>query len=136
MLVVEGDVRIDGEPVPAGPLAFLGMGRERLEVTAGADGARFVLLGGEPFAEPIVMFWNFVGRTHEDVAQARADWEADAALPLGDPRRGFGTVPGHGEDRIPAPVCRPPVSSHGSTRPPRGPAHSVIRREVALPPGV
>ena len=27
------------------------------------------------------MWWNFVGRTHEEVAQARADWEAQAALP-------------------------------------------------------
>lgn len=103
VLVVEGDVRIDGEYVPAGPLAFLGMRRDRLSIIAGPGGARFVLLGGVPFTEPIVMFWNFIGRTHEDVARARADWEADAALPLDDPGRRFGTVPGHGSDRIPAP---------------------------------
>lgn len=103
VLAVEGGVEIDGVAVPAGPLAFLGMGREQLTLTAGPDGARVVLLGGEPFPEPIVMFWNFVGRTHEDVARARADWEADAARPLGDPARRFGTVAGHGLDRIPAP---------------------------------
>jgi redox-sensitive bicupin YhaK (pirin superfamily) len=33
-----------------------------------------MLLGGEPFAEKIVMWWNFVGRTGDDIAQARADW--------------------------------------------------------------
>jgi quercetin 2,3-dioxygenase len=103
VLVVEGDATIDGHHVPAGPLAFLGTGRDGLTVAAGSRGARFVLLGGEPFTEPIVMFWNFVGRSHEDVARARADWEADARHELGDERRRFGTVAGHGADRIPAP---------------------------------
>jgi redox-sensitive bicupin YhaK (pirin superfamily) len=108
VLVVEGSVTIDdgGSPVeiPSGPLAFLGMQRTEIVLTAGPDGARFALLGGEPFTEPIVMFWNFVGRTHEDVAGARADWQADADLPLGDPSRRFGSVDGHGDDRIPSPV--------------------------------
>lgn len=104
LLVVEGEVRVDGVEIPAGPLAFLGMSRDRIEIVAGARGARMVLLGGAPFEEPIVMFWNFVGRDHDQVAAARADWEADAALPLGHPQRRFGTVPGHGGDRIPAPV--------------------------------
>jgi quercetin 2,3-dioxygenase len=103
VLVVEGAVTVDGVEVPEGPLAYLGMRREEVVLHAGPDGARLVLLGGEPFTAPLVMFWNFVGRSHEDVAQARADWEADAALPPADARRRFGTVPGHGTDRIPAP---------------------------------
>lgn len=108
VLVVEGGLVIDdgGAPVsiPVGPLAFLGMRRDSIRLTAGPDGARMILLGGEPFAEPLVMFWNFIGRTHEDVARARADWEADAELPLGDAGRRFGTVADHGPERIPAPV--------------------------------
>lgn len=116
LIVVEGQVAVDGVAIPAGPLAFLGMQRERLEVAAGPTGARLVLLGGEPFEEPLVMFWNFIGRDHDQVAAARADWEADAALPLGDPRRRFGTVPGHGVDRIPAPPV-PPVRLRPRTRP-------------------
>ncbi len=28
---------------------------------------RLLLLGGPPFGEPIVMWWNFVGRTHEEI---------------------------------------------------------------------
>lgn len=103
LLVVEGEATVDGVAIPAGPLAFLGMQREALTIEVGPQGARMVLLGGTPFEEPIVMFWNFVGRSHDEVAAARADWEADAALPLDDPRRRFGTVPGHGDDRIPAP---------------------------------
>ena len=39
-------------------------------------GARVLLLGGEPFPEPILMWWNFVSRTPEEMAAARADWEA------------------------------------------------------------
>lgn len=116
LIVVEGQVAVDGVAIPAGPLAFLGMQRERLEVAAGPTGARLVLLGGEPFEEPLVMFWNFIGRDHDQVAAARADWESDAALPLGDPRRRFGTVPGHGADRIPAPPV-PPVRLRPRTRP-------------------
>ncbi len=104
LLLVDGEAEVDGVPIPPGPLAFLGMQRESLTIHVGAEGARMLLLGGEPFEEPIVMFWNFVGRDHDAVARARADWEADARLPLEDARRRFGTVPGHGDDRIPAPV--------------------------------
>jgi hypothetical protein len=37
-----------------------------------------------------------VGRGHQDIAEARADWEG------ADPAR-FGVIPAHGTDRIPAP---------------------------------
>ena len=109
VLVLDGSVELDGQQVPPGPLGYLGTGRDRLELVA-APGTRFVLLGGEPFEEELLMWWNFVGRSHEEVAQARADWEAQAGLTDADaasPR--FGLVPGHGPDagpeagRIPAP---------------------------------
>jgi hypothetical protein len=54
-----------------------------------------MLLGGEPFDEELVMWWNFIGRSHEEIAQARDEWEAD------DGR--FGVVAGHDGERIPAP---------------------------------
>jgi hypothetical protein len=38
---------------------------------------RLVLIGGEPLGEQIVMWWNFIGRNHEDVAAARARWQAE-----------------------------------------------------------
>ena len=37
---------------------------------------RALLLGGPPFGESIVMWWNFVGRTHEEVAAFREEWQA------------------------------------------------------------
>jgi hypothetical protein len=47
-----------------------------------ADGpARLLLLGGEPFAEEIVMWWNFIGRSHDDIVTFRDDWAADVADP-------------------------------------------------------
>jgi hypothetical protein len=51
--------------------------------TTGA--ARLLLVGGEPFKEEIIVWWNFVGRTHEEIEQALADWNAAS------PR--FGTIP-------------------------------------------
>ena len=56
------------------------------------------------------MWWNFVGRTHDEVEQAREDWEAQAGLPdAASVASRYGLVPGHGPDagpeagRIPAP---------------------------------
>ena len=56
-----------------------------------------MLLGGAPFGEQVLMWWNFVGRTHEEIVAARDAWEGvDAAAR-------FGHVVGHGDERIPAP---------------------------------
>ena len=44
------------------------------------DGGRVLLIGGPPFPETILMWWNFVARTPEEIAQARADWESSADL--------------------------------------------------------
>ncbi|MCK2241932.1 MULTISPECIES: pirin family protein [unclassified Crossiella] len=96
VLVIDGSVTIDGVELAAGPLLYLGLDRAKLEIGS-ADGARLVLLGGEPFPDDLVMWWNFVGRTHEDIAAAREAWEAP------DPVR-FGVIPAHNGERIPAPV--------------------------------
>jgi hypothetical protein len=37
-----------------------------------------MLLGGVPFGEPIVMWWNFIGRSHEEIARFRRDWAAES----------------------------------------------------------
>ena len=98
VLVLRGSADVAGVPLGTGPLLYLGDAREELVLRTQAP-ARVLLLGGEPLAQDVVMFWNFVGRDHETVARARADWE--------DPERRaarFGQVPGHGSDRIPAPA--------------------------------
>ncbi len=40
------------------------------------DAARVLILGGEPLGEPLYMWWNFVGRSREEIAQASRDWAA------------------------------------------------------------
>jgi redox-sensitive bicupin YhaK (pirin superfamily) len=75
-------------------LLYLGTTREAVEISS-VGGATLFLLGGEPFEADIVMWWNFVGRTHEEIVAAREDWES------GDAR--FGHVVGHASERIPAP---------------------------------
>ncbi|AXB42067.1 pirin family protein [Amycolatopsis albispora] len=94
VLVLEGEIEVDGLPVVPGPLLYLGTGRAELEITA-SDHAQALLLGGEPFPGELVMWWNFVGRGHDEIAAARADWENGER---------FGLVDGHGDERIPAPA--------------------------------
>lgn len=75
-------------------LLYLGTDRASVEISADRD-AHLFLLGGAPFEDEIVMWWNFVGRSHEEIVEARVAWETDA------PR--FGHVVAHGDERVPAP---------------------------------
>lgn len=94
VLVVDGDAHAAAKEVPVGSMLFLGDSRDRVELYT-EEGALLFLLGGALFEEDLVMWWNFAGRTHEDVAAAREDWEAQSDR--------FGHVVGHGDERIPAP---------------------------------
>ncbi|MFD4138555.1 pirin family protein [Streptomyces sp. NPDC058572] len=73
VLAMSGEVNVDGVPVLPGSMLYLGCGRTELPLRAESD-AGLMLLGGEPFDEEIVMWWNFIGRTNEEIAQARSDW--------------------------------------------------------------
>jgi redox-sensitive bicupin YhaK (pirin superfamily) len=95
VLVLEGTIDVAGSELDPGPLLYLGIGRSELKLTPTTD-ARVILLGGEPFTDDLVMWWNFVGRSHDEIAAARADWEAESER--------FGVVDGHDGERIPPPV--------------------------------
>jgi quercetin 2,3-dioxygenase len=104
IVVLEGAVRVGTQMIEPGNLAYLGLGRDELSLeTAGP--ARAMLIGGVPFPEPLLMWWNFVGRTQEEITQAYQQWQA------GDDR--FGTVASP-LARIPA---RPPVWLNGPALP-------------------
>ena len=92
VLVMSGWAEVDGEQLSPGAMLYLGCGRRDLRV-ASEPGARMLLLGGEPFAEQIVMWWNFVARSNDEIHEARAQWSAGER---------FGTVTGAG-DPLPAP---------------------------------
>lgn len=93
LLLLEGDLSVDGSDLDIGPLTYLAPGAHTLEV-ASASGARALLIGGEPFEEELLMWWNFVARDEEEILVAREDWEAG---------RRFGPVEGSALGRIDAP---------------------------------
>ncbi|MFC5289666.1 pirin family protein [Actinokineospora guangxiensis] len=88
--VVDGRVSVGGTAVPPGSLVYLGCGRRELALSGSG---RALLLGGVPFAEKIVMWWNFVARSGEEVVESVRAWE----------RGDFGPVPGYDGDPLPAP---------------------------------
>jgi quercetin 2,3-dioxygenase len=76
LVVCRGAVTVEGRRVEPGHLAYLGIGRDELALTA--DGAtRVLLVGGVPFEEPIVMWWNLVARDHDEVTAAWRSWQDD-----------------------------------------------------------
>ena len=77
LVVLEGRVMVDGVAVEPGVLAYLGQGRDAVPAPGVAAPARALLLGGVPFPEPILMWWNFVGRSREEVSEARRQWSGD-----------------------------------------------------------
>ncbi|KQX62084.1 pirin family protein [Angustibacter sp. Root456] len=93
VVVTSGQVEVDGELLRPGRLLYLGTGRDRLHVTS-ASGGRCLLLGGEPFDEEILMWWNFVGRTHEEIVEARERWMGELAGGFAGEQVRFGAVPG------------------------------------------
>ena len=86
-----GGTRLEG-----GELWYQSEGHHELLLTnSGEVPARVLVLGGPPFPDPLVMWWNFVGRSHADIAHYRDLWEAH------DQR--FGSVAGYPGARLPAP---------------------------------
>jgi quercetin 2,3-dioxygenase len=102
VLVDTGVVSVGGVEVKQNELAYLPPGSQRLSVDAVTD-ARVLLLGGPPFGEAIVMWWNFVGRSHEDIVAFRSDWMAQLSGDGGYAAGRFGIPVGDDLAPIPAP---------------------------------
>jgi hypothetical protein len=83
LLVLSGDCALEGRRLEDRVLYYLGTQRSEMCVTSQA-GARVLLIGGAPFPQTILMWWNFVARTLDEIREARTDWEA---------HRRFGEVP-------------------------------------------
>jgi redox-sensitive bicupin YhaK (pirin superfamily) len=71
---LDGTVKVGEDIVEHGWLALVPPGVSRLPIEASGDGARFMLLGGEPLGEPITMWWNFVGRDRDEITAAWRAW--------------------------------------------------------------
>ncbi|MEY8566519.1 pirin family protein [Corynebacteriaceae bacterium 7-707] len=102
VLVDAGDVTVGGVPVAPTELAYTGTGAESLTVAnTGDDRARIILIGGEPFGEDVVMWWNFIGRDDAEIRRYREEWNTHGER-FGETH---GYVPHHpdGPFRLPAP---------------------------------
>jgi hypothetical protein len=88
LLLLDGTV----EDLERGPLVYLPPGRTGLRLNGRG---RVLLIGGEPFGEEIVMWWNFVGRSHDEIAAFRKEWMEGT---------GFGSVEGFDGKPLPAPI--------------------------------
>ncbi|TWP54163.1 pirin family protein [Lentzea tibetensis] len=92
VLVDTGSVLMEETPLQRGSLGYAGVGSRHLTLSGDA---RIVLLGGPPFGEEIVMWWNFVGRDHDEIVRFRDEWQREADR--------FGRVEGYPGERLPAP---------------------------------
>ncbi len=99
VLVDAGDVQVEGAAVTDAELLYLPTGAATLTIAVGDRPARLLLLGGEPLGERIVMWWNFIGRTHDEVERFRAEWQAQTAEREGP----YGTFPTEWSSVLPAP---------------------------------
>jgi quercetin 2,3-dioxygenase len=100
IFVATGSAQVGGTVLRPGQLLYLDPGREQAEVSAAA-GSRLFLLGGVPLGEQLLMWWNLVARTPEEIEAAVAGWREG----------GFGTVAGYDGAPLPAPplvALRPP----------------------------
>ena len=91
VMLVGGEASLDGEPLALFGLSVLAPGA--VMRLASQRGGRVMLLGGEAFASPRHVWWNFVSSSRERINQAKQDWRQGA----------FGTVPGDAEEFIPIP---------------------------------
>ena len=88
LIVLRGDAGLASEQ-----LHYLGAGHASVELRS-EGGARVLLLGGPPFGEKVLLWWNFAARTPEEMATAQADWEQ---------HRRFGDVKAYRGPRLNAP---------------------------------
>ncbi len=107
VLSMSGEAHVDGVPMLPGSMLYLGSGRTVLPLRA-SSAAGLMLLGGEPFEEELIMWWNFIGRTQEDIARAREDWMTGSR---------FGEVKGYDGAPLSAPELPPvPLKPRGRVR--------------------
>lgn len=99
VLCDSGTVAMSGTTLAVAALGYQGPGSAAVHLrNVGQQPARVMLLGGAPFTEELLMWWNFVGRTHDEIVGYRQLWEdADARFGAVDGYRGTVT-------RLPAPA--------------------------------
>lgn len=93
ILVLNGNITLENETIATGTLVYLGCGRETISLQATKDTRAFII-GGEPFKEEVLLWWNFVARSRTEMIKATQDWQN---------HQRFGDVVGYQGDRLNAP---------------------------------
>lgn len=78
VLVDSGRLMINGFETNESNLHYIPTGNSELEIQTEGE-FRAILIGGVPFNEEIIMWWNFIGRTHDEIVQMREDWESKSS---------------------------------------------------------
>ncbi|WP_020500549.1 pirin family protein [Sciscionella marina] len=125
LLAETGEITVNQIRAEHRSLAYVPPGADTLSLTAGPEGARAVLLGGIPLDEQIVMWWNFVARSHEEIAEFRRRYQAELGFEAGHPADAgkpslFGRFPSGQRPPLPAPELpavrlRPRGQNHTGT---------------------
>ena len=117
VLVDSGRVEVGGAAVQRTELAYSGVGRSTLELRAGDEPVRLVLIGGEPLDEQILMWWNFVGRSHEEIVAYREEWQRESGV---EPDEAMDALGGPaGDIRFGESTADAPVEPAAALTPPR-----------------
>ncbi len=102
VLVDTGTAAVNGHAVARSELAYVPVGSGVIMLESGDEPLRVLLIGGEPLGEQIVMWWNFIGRSHEEIVEYRRSWQSEV---IGDenPAGRFGRVRDYDGSALPAP---------------------------------
>jgi redox-sensitive bicupin YhaK (pirin superfamily) len=111
VLAVDAGFQAEGRALDVSEIAYVGGDRSTVRLGSPGGERRAFLLGGEPFQEQLVMWWNFIGRTHEEIVEFRRAWNDGPATapgpaagrPGSDVGGQFGVVQGFDGDRLVAP---------------------------------
>ncbi len=95
VLAIDEGLVVEGQRIGVSEIGYVGAGRDALALDTSGGPARGLLLGGAPFTEELVMWWNFIGRSHEEIVEFRRLWN--------DEDEQFGRVVGYDGDRLLAP---------------------------------
>lgn len=109
VLAESADLSVNGTDLQYRSLAYIPIGSDTIELAAGPEGARVILLGGIPLNEQIVMWWNFTGRSHEEIVEYRRRYQAEMGFDEPHPddtgkRPLFGDFPSGQRAPLPAPA--------------------------------
>lgn len=103
LLIDSGHPTVAGVAAGPGQLVYQDTGSHILSIdTADTGPARLLLLGGEPLGERIVMWWNFLGRSHDEIVDYRTQWQAERVAHTDASR--FGRFPTEWQHTLPAPA--------------------------------